>query len=140
MLFWKSIDVTGKWQGYRPTNGRMYEVRYSFEFRRNGSYIYVAKQVSLNKPFWTMQLVGKFRQLSADAEKWTSVLELLPDAGSVGPPSADAHFALRELLGLPDHLRGRFRMRKDSSGDGLTLQPVDADPRDSIDRGWYLQR
>jgi hypothetical protein len=132
--------LIGKWAGYRPTNGYVYEIRYQMEFLRDGTYQYVARQVSTKTPFWRIEQHGRFTMARSDSRYWQAILVLVPDNDSPGPPTETDRTALVDVLGLPDNKPRNFRVRKESFRDGFELQLTDADPSDGIEQVWYLAR
>src|SRR5688572_21878073 len=100
--------LSGRWIGYRPTNGYVWEIRYQLDFDDNGRYSYQARQVSTKKPFWRIEHKGQYRLLGSDSPRWRAILQLIPDNGSAPPPTEDDRTALVDLLGLPDDKPRKF--------------------------------
>jgi hypothetical protein len=132
--------LIGKWSGYRPTDGYIYEIRYQLEFLSDGTYHYVARQVSPKRRLWKIEHHGRFTMARSDSKYWQAILVLVPDAGSASPPTEADRKALVDELGLPDNKPRNFRVRKESFRDGFDFQLTDADPSDGVEQVWYLAR
>jgi hypothetical protein len=133
-------SLLGKWIGYRPTDGYVWEIRYQFEFRNDGTYTYTARQVSPKKPFWKIELTGTYRLSPPDSRRYQAMLLLDPDTGSAGPPTEDDRTALLDILGLPDNRPRKIRIRRSSLAGQFDTQLSDSDPNDGIEQCWYLRR
>jgi hypothetical protein len=129
--------LVGRFAGYRPTNGYVWEIRYSIEFRADGTYTYSARQQSPQKPFWKIDHTGRYVLVLSDAPNWTARVELQPNTGSGPPPTEDDRTALVDILGLPDERPRRFRIRPAPPNGRFTLQLDAANPTD-LDQTWYL--
>ena len=133
--------LAGSWNGRRPTNGYVYEFRFNIDFKPDGTYAYTVRQLSPQKPFWTLEHTGRFRYLKTDANGWDAIVELVPDRGSAAPPTPADRTALFDVLGLPDERPHQFRYKQSVTGlSSIQVQPTDADPSDYIDQTWSLNR
>ena len=134
-----SNPLLGQWSGTRPTNGYIWEIRFRMEFLPNGTYAYTAQQVSPRKDFWKLAHTGTYRFLPADARGWSGIVEIVPDRGSVAPPTEPDRTALYDVLGLPDERPHRFRYKLSQMGlESIEVQPTDANPGDHIEQTWHL--
>src|SRR5438045_3764367 len=102
----------GRWSGERPTDGYVWVFRYQLEFSSNGqpgpnygipySYRYAVRQISDQRPNWTMANTGTFLLRRTDSAYWKIIMDFQPDPGSAGPPTEEDREALVDRLGLPE--------------------------------------
>src|SRR5262245_56513630 len=122
-----AAPLVGVWTGIRPTNGYVWEFRFTLELKADGTYSYSVLQAGSRRRPWKLSMTGRWGVTRATSPTWPLQLEMVPDPGSPAPPTEEDRLALFDDLGLPDDRRHTFRVRPSSIG-GFAVQPVEANP------------